>query len=156
MLLRVSFLEFLLRGIPESLLFYLAAYAYAKYKIQFKRYFLSCMLQSVIVYLIRFLPIQNGTDAILNLILLITLSVIINKFEIIQSIRAGIIIILLEFICEAFNVFFIQYILKKDINLLFNNPMLKILYSYPSLLLFGCFAICYYIRLSKRNELKSI
>ncbi|MFL0267667.1 hypothetical protein [Candidatus Clostridium radicumherbarum] len=156
MLVKVSYVEFLLRGIPEGLLFYFAAYAFTKQRIHLKRYFLSCILQSVIVYLIRFLPIQNGTDAILNLILLITLSVIINKFEIIQAIRAGIIIILLEFICEAINVYFIQFILKKDLNLLFNNPMQKILYSSPSLLLFGCLAIGYYIILRKRNELKII
>lgn len=155
-MLNVSFLEFLLRGIPEGLLFYLAAYAFTRNKIHLKRYLFSCILQSVIVYLIRFLPIQNGTDAILNLILLITITVIVNKFEIIQAIKAGIIIILLEFICEGVNVFFIQFILKKDLNVLFNNPMLKILYSSPSLLLFGCIAIVYYIRLWKRKELKYI
>lgn len=156
MLLKVSFLEFFLRGIPEGLLFFLAAYALTKNRIQLKRYLISCTLQSIIVYLMRFFPIQNGTDAILNLILLIALSVIINKFEIIKAIRAGIIIILFEFICEGINVFFLQFILKKDLNLIFSNSMLKVLYSSPSLLLFGCFAIGYYIRLSKRNELKNI
>lgn len=155
-MLKVSFLELVLRGIPEALLFYLAAYAFTKNKIQIKRYLLSCILQSVMIYLIRFLPIQNGTDAILNLLVLITLIVIVNKIEIIQAIRAGIIISFLEFICEGINVFFIQFILRKDINSLFNNPMLKILYSSPSLLLFGCIAISYYIILSKRKELKYI
>jgi len=155
-MLNVSFLEFLFRGIPEGLLLYLAAYAFTKNKIQLKRYLLACLLQSVIVYLMRFLPIRNGTDSILNLIILITIAVIINKFEIVQAIKSGIIIILLEFTCEAINVFFLQFILKKDLNSLFSNPMLKILYSSPSLLLFGCIAIGYYTRLWKRNELKNI
>lgn len=155
-MLKVSFLEFIMRGIPESLLFFLAAYAFTKNKIQLNKYLISAILVSVTVYLIRFLPIQNGADSILNLFLIITALVIINKFDIIQSIKAGIAIMLLEFMCEGVNIFFLQFILEKDLNSLFRDPMLKIIYNIPSLLLFGCIAIVYYIILWKRKELKYI
>lgn len=155
-MLKVSFLEVIIRGIPESLIFFLAAYAYTKNKIKLDKYLISVMLQSVIVYIIRFLPIQNGAYVILNLGLFTTILIIINKFEIIQAIKAGIIIMLCEFICEGVNVFFLQFILKKDLNSLFKDPILRILYSSPSIIFFGVIVIAYYIRLLKRKELKYI
>lgn len=155
-MLKVSFLEVIIRGIPESLIFFLAAYAYTKSKIKLDKYLISVILQSVIVYIVRFLPIQNGAYVILNLGLFITILIIINKFEIIQAIKAGIIIMLCEFICEGVNVFFLQFILKKDLNPLFKDPILRILYSSPSIIFFGVIVIAYYIRLLKRKELKDI
>lgn len=155
-MLKVSFLEFIIRGIPEGLIFFLAAYAFTKNKIQLKRYLISAILLAVIVYLIRLLPIRNGADFMLNLIVLITLAAFVNEFPIIKSIKSGIVIMLLEFICEAINIFFIQFILKKNLNVIYKNPMLKILYGIPSLLIFGCIVIVYYIILLKRKELKYI
>ncbi|GLC30508.1 hypothetical protein [Clostridium omnivorum] len=155
-MLKLSFLELIIRGIPEDLVFFLAVYTFTKIKVEKKRYLISVIIQSIIVYLIRFLPIQNGADSILNLILLILLSVYVNEIEIIQAIKAGIIIMLCEFISEGINVFFIQFILKKDLNSIFRDPMLKILYSSPSLLIFACFVIIYYLLLWKRKELKNI
>lgn len=155
-MLKVSFLELIMRGIPEGLLTFLAAYAFTKNKIQLNRYLISAMLLAVSVYFIRFLPIQNGVLAMLNLIVFITLTVFVNGFPVIQSIKVGIVIVILEFICEGVNVFVIQLILKKDLNVIFKDPMLKIIYSIPSLLLFGCIVIVYYIILWKRKELKYI
>lgn len=155
-MLQISFPEFIIRGIPEGLIFFIAVYAFTKNVIQIKRYLLSSILYSVMVYLIRFLPIQNGADFILNLIVLIVLTVIVNKFDIIKAIKAGIIIMLLEFISEGVNIFIIQFILKKDLNAAFKDPMLKIIYTSPSLLIFGFIVITYYTRLWRRKELKYI
>lgn len=155
-MLKITILEFLIRGIPEDLIFFLAVYAFTRNRVQVKKYLFSVLLQSVIVYSIRFLPIQAGVDSVLNLILLITLAVIVNKIEVIKVIKAGIIIMLLEFICEGINVFILQFIMKKDLNSIFGDPMLKILYSSPSLLIFGCIVIAYYIILLKRKKLKDI
>lgn len=155
-MLKVTFLEFIMRGIPESLLFLLATYAFTKNKIQLNIYIITSIVYSVVVYLIRFLPIQNGADFMLNLIVLIAMTVFINGFSVIQSIKAGIVIMLIEFICEGANVFVLQFILKKQLNVIFNDPMLKIIYSSPSLLFFSCIVIVYYIILWKRKELKDI
>lgn len=153
-MLKISFLEFIIRGIPEGLLFFLAVYAFSKNFIEVKKYLFSSILYSFMVYLIRFLPIQNGADYILNLSVLIVLTVFVNKFPIIRSIKIGIIIMLIEFICEGINVFFIQSIFKKNWNVIFKDDVLKLIYSSPSLLLFGCIVIVYYIVLWKRKELK--
>jgi len=153
-MINVSFLEFIIRGIPEGLIFFMAAYASAKNIIQVKRYLLSSLLGAVIIYLIRLLPINNGAGFIINLIIFMALAVIINKFDIIQSIKAGIIIMLIEFISEGVNVFVIQFILKKDLNYILSDPIRKIMYFTPSLLIVGCIVISYYIILLKRKELK--
>lgn len=154
-MLKVSFLEFIIRGIPEGLLFFMAVHAFSKKIIQRNRYLLSSIIYSTMVYLIRFLPIQNSVDNILNLIVLITLTVIIIKVDIIQSIKAGIIAMLLMFASEALNIFFIQYIMKRDLNEIFNHPILKILSTSPSLLIFGCVIVAFYIRLLKSREMKN-
>jgi hypothetical protein len=155
-MLKISFLEFVLRGIPEGLLFFLAMYAFSKNIVTGKRYFFSSLIYSIIVYIIRFLPIQNGADLILNLIALIGISIFINKIEIVNAIKSGIIIMIIEFICEGINIFILQFVLKMDLNQLFSNRILKIIYTLPSLLIFACVAIIYYIILWKRKELRYI
>ncbi|HEY5524347.1 MAG TPA: hypothetical protein VIK26_03305 [Clostridium sp.] len=153
-MINVSFLEFIIRGIPEGLIFFMAAHAITKNIIQVKRYLFSSLLCSVMIYLIKLLPINNGAGFILNLIIFMALAVIINKFDIIQSIKAGIIIILIEFISEGVNIFVIQFILKKDWNYILSEPIRKLMYFSPSLLVVGCLVIAYYIILFKRKELK--
>lgn len=155
-MLKISFVEIILRGIPEGLLFILAGYAFSKYTIQVKRYLISSMLYSVIVYSIRYLPIEYGANTILNLIVIIILLISINKIDIIKAIKSGILVMLLGFISEGVNMFILQVILKKEINLIFNNNLLKILYGIPSSLIFACVAVTYYLILLKRKELKSI
>ncbi|MBK1809748.1 hypothetical protein JHL18_03725 [Clostridium sp. YIM B02505] len=155
-MLKVSLIEFFLRGIPEEFIFLLAAYAFTKNKIKLDKYLISVLVQSLIVYLLRFLPIQSGVDSILNLITLIGVMVIINKFEVVQSIKVSIIMMLCVFICEGLNVLFLQLVLKKDLNSLFKSPISKIIYSSPSLILFATIVIIYYIRLAKRKELNYI
>lgn len=154
-MLKVTLLELVVRGIPEGLLFILLAYAFDKKIINVKRYILSSIIYSACVYLIRLLPIQNGADFILNLVVLISLTVVTIKIDIIKAIKSGIIAFLLGFICEGINVFFLQFILKKDLNMIFNDPISKVLYSSPSLLLLGVLVFAYYIRLWKRRELKN-
>lgn len=152
---RITFLEFIVRGIPEGLIFFLAAHAFSKNMINVKRYLLSSALFSIIVYLIRFLPINNGLF-ILNLFVLILLLVYVNRFYIIEAIKAAIIAMFVGFISEGINVYFVEYVLNKDLTEVFNHRNLKILYTSPSLLIFGCVAMVCYIRLSRRKELKII
>lgn len=155
-MLKVSLLEFVIRGIPEGLILFLAIYAFTKNKIQLNRYLISSIVLSICVYFIKMLPIQKGADSILNLIVLIVLSVYINNLPVITAIKTSIFIMLLEFICEGINIFIIQSIFKKDLNTIFENASLTIIYTMPSLIIFGCIVVMYYIRLYKRKELKDI
>jgi hypothetical protein len=153
---KITFLEFIIRGIPEGFMFFLAAYAFSKNKIELKKYILSSLLFSGIVYLMRFLPVQYEALTILNLIVLIGLAAIINKINVIKAIKAGIIIMILGFICEGLNIFIIQFVLQKDLNIIFSNNTLKVLYGIPSSVIFACIVSTYYLRLKKRKELQHV
>lgn len=153
----ISWFEFIVRGIPEEFLFILAVHVFSKTRINLKKYILSSILFWIIVFLIRsFLPIQYGIHTILNLIMLIILTSTINKIDIIKSIQSGLITIILGFISEGIVIAFIQFVLKKDLNSILNDSILKTLYGLPSILIFGIFIIAYYLRLLKQKELKYV
>ncbi|MCM8710256.1 hypothetical protein M2651_04350 [Clostridium sp. SYSU_GA19001] len=153
-MLKISLLEFFLRAIPETFLMVLIVHALSRMKINFKKYLLSSSIFSVMVYLIRLLPIQLGVHSILNLIVLIVLTVLINKVDIIKSTSSGLIAFIFTFLLEGANFYFIQSVLKKDINEVMTNPVSKVLTGLPSLILFGIFTIIYYIILLKQNKLR--
>jgi hypothetical protein len=155
-MLKISWFEFVVRGIPEEFLFVLAVHAFSKTGINLKKYLLSGALLWIMAYLIRLLPIQYGVHTILCLVVLIILANIINKIDIIKSIRAGITTMIIVFIFEGINISFIQFVLKKDLNIIMNNSVTKTLYGLPSLMCFGVLVIIYYIRLLKRKELEYV
>lgn len=155
-MLQVSWFEFIVRGFPEALLFVFAVYTFTKTKVNLKKYSFSVILFWIIVYLIRFLPIQYGIHTLLSLIVLIIITNSINKIDVIKSIQAGIITFILGFVSEGLNAFFIQSVLEKDLSIISKDPILKTLYGLPSLVLFGIFTILYFINLKKRKELKNV
>jgi len=155
-MLKISMFEFLLRGLPEAFLFVFASFALSKTKLDFKRYFLISGILALSAYAIRFLPIQYGVNTILNLFVLIVLMTLINKIDMVTAIRTAVMIIIIEYICEGINVFLIQVILKIDMNYVFSNSELKVLYGIPSLVFFALIIVSYYLILHSRKELKVI
>jgi uncharacterized membrane protein YagU involved in acid resistance len=150
----VTILEFFLRGIPESFLFIFAAYAFSNDKIIKKNYVLSGMTLAIAGFITRSLPVHYGVHTILNLFAFIVIASHINKIDLVKSMQAGIVAIILQFICEAINVFMIQYLFKANIEEVFNNATLKTLYGIPSTAIFAGIIFIYYFKVSKRNELK--
>jgi len=155
-MLRTTLLEFFFRGLPEEFLIIFAVYAFSKTVINIKKYILSSILLVIAVYLIRLLPIQYGVHTILNIIVTIVLTVNINKIGIIKAIQASIVTIILEFICEGINMFIIQYIFKANIVNLLSDPLLKILYGIPSLLIFAAIVSTYYFYLVRNKKSKEV
>lgn len=153
-MLKLTLLEFFFRGIPEEFLIIFAVYAFSKTTVNIKKYIISSIFLVITIYFIRFLPIQYGVNMILGLITIIVLTVNINKIDIVKAIKASIIAITLECICEAINIFIIQYIFKIDVNYVFKEPTLKIVLGIPSLLIFAFFVTTYYIIMSRRKELR--
>ena len=155
-MLKLTLLEFFFRGLPEELLLIFAIYAFSKTVINIKRYIASSILLVLLVYSIRFLPIQYGVHTILNLIVTIVLTVSINKIDIIKAIQASIITVIIEFICEGINVFIIGHIFKVDVRYVLSEPSLKILYGIPSLLIFAAIVSIYYFVLFRKKDLKEV
>lgn len=152
----VSLIEFIGRAVPEGFLFVFALYVFSKTRINKKSYLLASVIMGIITFIIRLLPIHYGVHTILNIILLIVIGVNINKIDVIKSIQAVIISIILQFICEGINVFIIQYIFKVSMNYIFDDPMLKTLYGIPSLGIFGLVVGVYYFILFKRKKLSNV
>jgi hypothetical protein len=95
------------------------------------------------------LPINYGVNTILDIIIMNIIMTIINKSDIILSIKASLITTILLFICEGLNVFLLSLIFKDNLESVMLNPMLKTLYGLPSLIFFAIITITYYFR--KRN-----
>lgn len=152
-MLRITPLEFFLRGIPESFIFILAAYAFTRKNIEIKRFISASLILAITGYAVRFLPIHYGVNSILNLIIFIIITVNINKIDIIKAIQVDIIAMIIQFICEGIDVFILQYVFHVDLNTVFSIPKLKVLYGSPSLLIFAAIVISYYKIVIKRKEL---
>ncbi|MBU3181065.1 hypothetical protein [Clostridium psychrophilum] len=155
-MLKLTLLVIFLRGLPEEFLIIFAVYAFSKTVINIKRYVISSLIFVIAVYLIRLLPIQYGVHIILNIIVIIVLTVNINKINIIKAIQASIMALTVEFICEGINMFIIQHIFKVNIVKLLSKPLLKVLYGIPSLLIFATIVFTYYFYLSRRKKLKEV
>ncbi|MBW9149911.1 hypothetical protein K2F40_13180 [Clostridium sp. CM028] len=155
-MLKITLLEFLFRGLPEGFLIFFAVYVFSKTVINIKRYIISSIIFIIAVYLIRLLPIQYGVHAILNIIVIIVLTVNINKISIIKSIKAGIMTVVLELICEGINVFIIDNIFKADIMYVLGEPLLKTLYGIPSLLVFAIIVSTYYLYVARRKKMSEV
>ena len=155
-MLRLTLLEFFLRGLPEGFLAILAVYAFSKTVFNLKRYIISCIILVSAIYLIRLLPIQYGVHTILNIIVIIVLTVNINKIGIIKAIQASIMTVILEFICEGINMFIIKFIFRADITYVLSEPSVKTLYGIPSLLILATIVFTYYFYLAKRKKLNEV
>jgi hypothetical protein len=155
-MLKLPLLEFFFRGLPEEFLIVFAIFAFSKTAINIRKYIITSVSFVILVYAIRFLPIQYGVHTILGLIVGIVLTVTINKIDIIKAIQASIMTIILEFICEGINVFIIENIFKADVKYVLNEPWLKILYGIPSLLIFAGVVSIYYFSLSSRKKLREV
>lgn len=151
-MLAASFLELIARGVPESFLFVYSVYMLSNSKFNKKLYFLTSTILVVVTFFIRRLPISYGIHTILNIILLVILTTYINKIYILESIKAGIITTIIMLICEGINMVFIQCIEGKNIFQIFLNPIAKILYGLPSLIIFLVVILIIRFTLYKKEE----
>ncbi|MBP1888713.1 hypothetical protein J2Z53_000292 [Clostridium moniliforme] len=151
-MLAVSFLELIVRGVPESFLFVYSVYILSNTKFNKKLYFLTSTILVVVTFFIRRLPISYGIHTILNIILLVILTTYIDKINILKSIKAGIITAIIMFICEGINMFFIQCLCGNNIIRIFTNPTLKTIYGLPSLIIFFVVILIIKFLLYKKEE----
>lgn len=135
-MLKLSMMEFFLRSLPESFIFVLGAYVFSKKNICIKPFFISAIFLSMVTYLVRMLPIHFGVHTIILLVGYILVMASINDLNIIKSASAGLILIIMLFATEWLNVYILTNILNLDINIIFKDPLKKLLYGIPSLLLF--------------------
>lgn len=136
-MLKISIIEFFFRALPESFILVLGAHAFCKKNICIKPFFISTVLYAIVAYLIRMLPIHFGVHTIILLVGYVLVMASINDINIIKSASSGLILVIMLFASEWINVYVLTNILKLDINVIFKDPLKKLLYGIPSLLLFS-------------------
>jgi len=137
-MLKVSLIEFVLRIIPESFLFLLAAYVFANKKIEKKLYIISGFIIAISMYFIRLLPIQFGIHSVIGVIIVILVAVNINKIPTSKAISSAVMIIIFEGIFETINLVFIDKVLNLNVQAVLSDSVSKLVYFAPSLIILGC------------------
>lgn len=143
-MIQITLLELFSRIVPESFFIIWGGYLLNNKSLNKQLCFISTIILSFSTYLIKMLPIDYGVHTIIILIMLIYILVKINKLNIIKSIYSAFIFITLLSVFELINLFVLEKILRLDIQTLFNTTLNRIMYMYPSLILFICIIIFIY------------
>lgn len=155
-MLKLSAFEFLVRSVPEVLIFMFAIYSFSQTRLNVKRYLLASFLMGICVFLIRALPINYGVHTILNIIMLTVIACSINKIDKIKAIRSSIIMTIALFVCEGINVAALSLIYGPELERIFENSSKKTIYGLPSLIAFGIIVMVYYLYLKKKDKLSYV
>lgn len=155
-MLKLEPIEIFFRLLPEGFLIIFAIYAFSKTKINKNKYIVTSLISGLAFYLIRMLPINYGVHTILSMGFVMLMGVNFNKIELIKVIKSCLIYIITQFASEGVNIFIIQNILKENINEIFLNPISKILYGTPSLVIMFLIIGSYRIYTLKRCEVQDV
>ncbi|WP_194190136.1 hypothetical protein [Clostridium chrysemydis] len=151
-MLKLSFLEIILRTIPESLLFVLVPYIISTKKIEVRNYFKSVLILSISVAIIRMFPISYGIHTLLNLVILVILFNLINHIEIDIAIKSVIFTTILLLISEGANLLVLKIFFSvSQINNMFKEPLYRMIIGFPSIIFFGVALLILYWG-SKRKQ----
>ena len=148
----LSWIDVVLRIIPEVMIIILAGYAVSKKEMNLKLYLFSSFLLALISFVFKTLPISAALPMILTVISAVIILVFINKIKIIHAIISAISCFILIILSEGVNLFVLEKILLINTNEIFQDatPFLKYLYGLPSLLLFAAIVTIYYF-ISRRK-----
>lgn len=131
-MLKLTWIEFIFRTIPESFVIILGIYIISKQPINKLRYIVCSISCALVTFLVRFLPIHFGIHTIISTIFTVC-AVIIVGIPLIKSIYGVIVTTFLLLIGELVNVITLN-ILKVNMDVAFKNPLLKCGLELPSLL----------------------
>lgn len=155
-MLQTTFLEFLLRGIPEAILLVLSSYIFIKKKIMIIEFIKVTSILAFIAYGVRFLPINYGVHTILNVFAFLALSIIIMNNNYLAAMKNAIFIFVTQSVCEAINLLFVKSIFDIDMHTLFNDSRLKLVYGIPStVMLFAIILLLYIVTIKKGEKVQN-
>lgn len=150
-MLKVTWFEFLIRGIPEGLLFVMANYAFAKKKISPFPFILSSIILILITYGVRFLDINFGVHTILNLLCLILTSVLLLKIDLYTAVKGAMISTLMMFGIEAVSVLILQAVFGDNLTAIIEDPYKKTLAGLPAFIVFAAIVIVAYFYMTRKG-----
>lgn len=154
-MLKLQPIEFVLRAIPESFLVIFAIYVFSKTEINRKKYLVTSIAFSIIIYITRMLPINYGVHMILSVLFLLFIIVSYNKIDVINGIKSIIFTYLVQLISEAINVSILNF-MNLDLETLFKDPVSKTILGIPSLVITGIIISTFYMIDKKRKKYKEV
>ncbi|MHC1748274.1 MAG: hypothetical protein AB9856_07780 [Cellulosilyticaceae bacterium] len=155
-MLKLSLIELFFRAIPDSALFITGAHIFSKTPLNKLKLFKSIFQISIIIYIIRSLPISYGIHTLLSVIAITVVVTTLHKIDLVQALKAVFITMLIQYGSELLNVAWIQLCMKQELSAIFSNPKAKILYGLPSLLISGSILYyCYNRRVHEENVQKT-
>ena len=139
--LSISFIDLLVKGIPEGFLFVFAVYIFTRIKFDVKKYLILSVLFTILTYVYRKLPIFFGVNTILSLLTLILLFIVfyrVNLQILIKTIVSVIAIAIIIIISEELNFLILNGIYGHEkTQSLFKTEYGVSIYSIPSTIMFA-------------------
>ena len=151
-MLKLQPIEFILRAIPESFLVILAIYIFSKTKINKKKYVITSIVFSTILYISRMLPIDYGVHMILSVLALLAIVMLYNKIDAIKGIKSIVFIYLIQLVSELINVVILKLV-NIDLEVLSMDGLYKTILGLPSLIITGVIVLIVY-NIKNRKEAK--
>lgn len=153
-MMKLHYIEILLRSIPEALLIILGICIVARKSIDMKIYVFSGIIIGIINFFIRMLPIYFGIHTFIDVVLIICTMVIIG-IPIVKSIYGTLLMTLILSLSEYLNIAMLR-LLNVNTNIGFINPVMKSVFGIPSLIITGLFIIIIHYFIKRKEEFKNI
>lgn len=150
-MLHLKPIEFILRVIPESFLVIFAIYVFSKTTIEKKKYLVTSIVFSLIIYTTRMLPINYGVHMILSVLILLFIVVSYNNIEVANGVKSIIFTYLIQLASEAINVLMLNF-MNVDLDTLFKDAVSKTILGIPSLVITGMIILVFYVINNKKKE----
>jgi hypothetical protein len=147
-MIRLTFVEFLFRAIPESFLIVMIACIFCNKNIAKILIIKATLIFSISVYLIRLLPIALGVHTIIASICFVIIGVCVLEISINVSVFSMLISTISLYICELMNSFLLVIIFKIKV---FPSIKVRLIYNTPSLIMFMFIVLIIYVFVNKTN-----
>ncbi|MBI6874783.1 hypothetical protein I6U51_19110 [Clostridium aciditolerans] len=153
-MLKLHYIEILLRSFPEALLIILGICIVSRKSINMKIYIFSSIIVAIIDFSVRMLPIYFGIHTFIAVTLIICIMVIIG-IPIVKSIYGTLLMSLILSLSEYLNIAMLS-LLNVNTNIGFTNPVIKSVFGIPSLIITGLFIIVIHYFIKREEKLKNI
>lgn len=153
-MLKLAWIEFFFRTIPETFILILGIHVISKKSINIPKYALSSVLLSLMIFFVRCLPIYFGVHMIINIILTIGIMVVI-RIPVIKSIYSTLLVYFLLSIGEFLNMIILD-LLNIDTSIEFSNLFIKCLAGAPSLIILLLSIIIFNYLLKMKEGTKNV
>lgn len=130
-MMKLTWIEFFLRAIPEMFILIWGIHVLSNKCINIGNYILFSILTAVVVFFVRWLPIYFGVHMIINIILTIS-AVVITGIPVIKAIYSTLLMYFILSLSEFINMAILN-LLNSQASFQLSNPLIKCELFSPSL-----------------------